>query len=381
MTDNNFYNPLLDDDEDEAFTGHSEPAQPNHSEPQFGEKGYRKGVPNTRRGTPRARVTEGNARLLAFLGKFPGSTTEAVSLVRFTEASPVSKGGELPTVRGTRIVLEKLKRLGMVQSFRRDAQSQTQWGATGKGVAAARDFGYLLNEGEANTSGLQGMSYLRLDHYRFIGHVAAQLASPSAYFKDVLGLAPIPLENLISEPHIRRDQKPIRDQLAERKKAKKTHDFGLWRKGKLMAAVKEAEEGKLAWSDLIEANPALRTIGQPNSDATEKLYSSEHWPDLVVHRDDARTDRKAKNLLIEVELHKKSWDEYKRLLRTFHEEFRSGAVYERAVYFTIGTQVETLLRKIDAQLETGLFDSNRLLVLPIRDREGKPVKLKTRVGD
>ncbi len=107
----------------------------------------------------------------------------------------------------------------------------------------------------------------------------------------------------------------------------------------------------------------------------------EHWPDLVVHRDATRSDRKAKNVAIEVELNKKSWDEYKKLLRTFHEEFKNGAVYERVIYFTVGTQVENLLRKIDAQLETGLFDSNRLLVLPIQGRDGNEVKLKKRVGD
>ena len=415
MTDYSITNPMLEDDDDETQqtpaagrsvltlprrpvgttpTVHSIPTKPvgpnsPSREPRFGEVGYRKGVPNTRRGTPRARVTEGNALYLAFGAVFPGADSEAYSVLSFTRPSPVSKGGELPTITGTEKRLDKLKRLGMMESFRREGSKIVHWGVTDKGIAAAREFGYLQEESAPARDGIRGMSYERLNHYRLIAHVAAQFASPSGFFAQatptvpgevVLGVPAVSLEHLISEAQVRRDQKPIADRLFELKKAGAgSGDFGQWRDSTIQKACKEVAGGQLGWADFVECYPAIRTLGQPQSTDQNAQVKSSHWPDLVVSREAGRTGREGRSIVVEVELSRKSWTEYEQILRTYAREFADPVVYEQVVYFTVNDQIETLMRKVDTKYGFHLFESGRLKVKRIRNREGELVELKRRI--
>ncbi|WP_243224553.1 hypothetical protein [Microbacterium sp. CIAB417] len=380
-------NPLLEDDEPEApapvRTLVTTPVKPVASAPKFGEKGYRKGVPNPRRATPRARLTEGGAPLLAFVAKFPGATAEAVSILRKSQASPVYEGGKLLTVPGAMKQLEKFKRLGLVESHRRsnNGEAVTHWGATEAGVLAAQQFGFLEEPNEASPDALEGMSLSHLNHLRFVALVAAQFASPENFFKDKLSLPPVPLKYLISEQQVRRDFKPLETALGANKKEGKLSDFGVWRSQKIEEIQKEVEGGFLSWNEVLEAHPELRVMGLPASKFPNSRPKTKHLPDLVVSLESVRKGAQSKSIMVEIELSKKHWDDYESLLRLYAAELRHRFAYGRVIYFTVQNGVGALMKRIDQKHEFGLFKSGALSVIELTHRDGSPVKLKRRIGD
>ena len=100
---------------------------------------------------------------------------------------------------------------------------------------------------------------------------------------------------------------------------------------------------------------------------------------LVLDRIHREEKGKAKNILVEVELSRKSWEAYEQILATLTRELSSGAVYEKCIYFTIGSGVGNLLKKIDSAGEYGLFKSGKLEVRELTRRDGTPVKANRRV--
>lgn len=342
--------------------------------PSFGETGYRKGESNPRKGTPRARITEADARLLAFLGHFPAADAEALSLLNIAQATNFgTAGGNITSVTTTERRLAKLIKLGAVRKERQPATGIYSYGVEERGFAAAREYGYNMDHARS----LVGISYSRLTHYRMIALVAAQLASPAGYFRDSLGIDPVELEQLVSENDMRAGYEPTRQVLKERKEKKLTHDFGAFRKKKLDDAIKAIGDGRFQWSELIESHPVFLTLGSPQENNTRA--KPVHQPDLAVNLDGSRENHWANNLLIEVELSKKDRDEYTRILATLRDELDAPYIYRRAVYFTIGSQVETVLRQIDADEGFKLFERNKLIVLPLTHRDGSPVAQKKRI--
>lgn len=327
---------------------------------------------SVRLGTPRGRVTESNARLLAFIGMFPGVDSEALSILNRSQPSRISTGGDLMTVRGTEQYLRKLYNLDSLAKFRDAVSGVTSYGLTKLGVAYAREFDYDLT----HEASLDGISLERLKHYRMIAHVAAQFASPEGFFEESLGVEPVELEQLVSEHEMRAAFTPVQRKLSENKKQGKSNDYGKLRIETLQRAIKDANDGRIALSDLLQAHPVLYTIGYPRREGSKLKYV--HQPDLVINLDKDRK-QKAQNLLVEVELNKKSWEAYDSILATLKAELEKPYVYARAVYFTIGSGVETLLRKVDAAGDYGLFSSGKLTVLPICNRDGDPLRRNNRV--
>lgn len=353
---------------------YGQPAQITEtSAPEFGQPGYRKGESNPRKGTPRARITELDARLLAFIGNFPGADTEALSMINTAQPTKFGSGGGITSLSTTERRLAKLKKLGAVEKYRQPTTGIYCYGLTGLGFSSARDYGYQMDHGR----GISGISISRLTHYRMIAQVAAQLASPAGFFKDSLGIEPVELEHLISENAMRSAYEPVRAMLQDRKKEGKSHDFGKWRSDKLTQAVSTVKDGRLPWSALLEAHPVLLTLGQPKREGSKT--KPVHQPDLAVNLDGSRADHWSKSLLVEVELSKKNWDEYDQILATFAAELKQPFVYRRAVYFTIGTQVETLLKKIDEAGGYNLISSGKLVVLPLTHRDGSVIAQKKRI--
>jgi len=347
---------------------------PGASAPQFGEPGFGKGKAKAQQGTPRARITELDARLLAFVGHFPGADTEALSLLN--EAQPNNLGkpsGGITSVTTTERRLAKLKKLSAVERYRQATSGAQCYSLTGLGFSAARDYGYNMDHGRS----LSGIAESRLTHYRMIALVAAKLASPAGFFRDQLGIEPVELEQLVSENAMRAAYEPIKAELADAKKSGKPHDFGKWRAEKLQAAVTAVKENRLGWADLIEAFPVLLTLGQPQREGSKA--KPVHQPDLAVNLDAARTDHFSCNVFIEVELSRKDWDEYERILATFSAELTRPYTYRRGVYFVIGTQVETLLKKIDEAAGYNLISSGKLVVIPLTHRDGSLVAQKKRI--
>jgi hypothetical protein len=320
------------------------------------------------------RITEGNAIKLALIWKFPGADVEACSIITDRQDKPFATSGLMPTIKGTDKVLRKLEDLGAVGKHKNPDTQRAVYSLTKAGRAAAYSFGYDAPD----TSTLHNTSERRANHYQMIAHVAAQFASPMGFFRDSLGIEPVGIDGVISEHEMRAAYEPVKKKLKEKKDAGESGDFGLWRKAAMRYALKAAGDGRIDWSDITESNPALLTIGEP--DVEEAKTKAVHQPDLAVILDRDRDDQEARNLLVEVELNKKSWADYDSILRTYAAELSHGFIYSRVVYFTIGTQVETLLRKVDKKAKTNLFDSGRLIVLPLTHRDGTLVRFEKRIS-
>jgi hypothetical protein len=337
-----------------------------------------------RLGTPRGRVTASNARLLAFTGMFPGVDSESLSLLNRSQPSRISAGGELMTVRGTEQYLRKLYNLDALEKFRDAVSGVTSYGLSKLGIAYANEFDYDMT----HAASLDGISIERLKHYRMIARVAAQFASPAGFFKGSLGVEPVGLDQLITEHEMRAAFTPVQRQLVENKKQGNSNDYGKLRNELLKRALADVQEGRIAFRDVLQAHPVLYTLGFPHDrtiaheDHDGRVWETPlkrvHQPDLVINLDRDRKE-KARNILVEIELNKKSWNEYDSILATLRTELGKPYVYARAVYFTIGSGVETLLRKVDAAGDYGLFSSGKLTVLSICNRDGDPLRPANRV--
>lgn len=321
-----------------------------------------------------AHVTEGNAKILAFVASFTAASSEAISMLSHRQETRWGAGGELPTVRGTEQRLAKLVRLGAIEKYRNQLTGVTHYGITKAGIGAGWSFGYNLDDAET----IRNLSIKRLTHYQMIAHVAAQLVSPEGYFRSSLGIEPVTLDELINERSMRIASDPVKKRLQKNRSDDDRGDFGRWRSNVLDSAKKAVHDGRLRWSDLVEARPALLTMGAPQRGDT--IRKAIHEPDLVVHLDAFRTDERARNIAVEVELSKKSWDDYDAILATWAEEFRSGLVYDRGVYITPSSEIESLLRRVDEAGKYGLIESGKLQIVPLLHRDGNtPIKFENRV--
>lgn len=320
-----------------------------------------------------AHITEGNARYLAFAAAFTAADSEAFSVLSNRQETIFAPGGELPSIRGTEQRLAKLTRLGALQKTRNLLTQTTHYGITKEGIGAAWSFGYDLDSAET----LAGLSIKRLTHYQMIAHVAAQFASPLGFFRESLGIEPVELDQLVNERKMRIAYDPIKKRLETDKEGDHRGDFGRWRDNLLKSASSAVQNGRLRWSEIVEARLALLTIGSPQRGDTKR--KAVHQPDLAVILDRDRTGSRAKNLLIEVELSKKSWEAYDSILATIAAELEHGMVYDRAVYFVSGKQVASLLRRVDEAGKYDLIRSGKLVILDLMHRDETPVIFNNRV--
>lgn len=360
-------NPYLPgyDDDDETITPANLPKGANA-------KTYsRKGKPNNRAGTPRGRITERDSIYLAFAGLFPGADSEAFSILFYRDKSPLAPAGDFPSVKGAAGRLRKLEKFNAIERFRHGITGELLYGATTLGITYAKDYGHQMS----GSSELNGISLERLNHYRMIAHTAAQLTSPGGFFQETLGLKPVELDHLITEKVMRSAFQPVKEMLNEQKKSGKSCDYGRYRNELLKQAANEIQSGKYTVSDLADVHPTLLTLGQPQREGGK--LKAVYQPDLAVRG--VTNDGKPLNLLVEVELTKKNWTEYDRILATLQKELTHSYIYSKAVYFTTHSGVEALLRKVDTAGDYGLFNSGKLQVLPILHRDGTPVASTRRV--
>lgn len=385
MLPNSFHNPLLDDDDDElavipspshnlaprtSESGESVVLVPEARAPRFGEKGFGKGRKKQQPGTPRSRATINDAPLLAFLNEFQLVDTETATMVTRTAGSPVSAANERPTANGMYLKLRRLEKLGLVKGFWITAQQTHIWGVTEAGIAVARRFGYVRVDTQANVANIKDWSASSIEHYRRVALVAAHFLNGD--FEKQLGIGPVKLDQLHSAPRLIRD---AADTLAMLKRENdKYQNFGKWRSAVVREVRADVAAGDLDPADIIEQYPELRTIGQSVPEGEVKpLVTKMHTPDLVVDLDQNRTSIRGKSILVEVELSKKGWKPLGQILRTMKAELDLPIVYERIVYFTDWKEVETLIKKVDAdkKVNTGLVASGKLKILPLTDRNGK----------
>jgi len=323
-----------------------------------------------RRGTPRARITEIDALYIAFASKFPAAEAEAFSVLRHRNATPLhGNTPELTSIRTTETRLKKIVKLKMMNAFRNPATGITSYGATELGWEVAQEFGYELS----TYSGISGISLERLNHFRLIAHVAAQMISPS----DFHGLGTVTIDDVISENEMR----AAYERTQRKHKNVEGYTFPSWREQAFKKAVQLVGEDRFSLADLVQKEPALLTVGHSKGTPSGIKYKQLHQADFALVLDKTLREKKgkAKNILVEVELSRKSWEAYEQILATLTRELSTNAVYEKCIYFTIGNGIGNMLKKIDAAGEYGLFKSGKLEVRELTRRDGTPVKANRRV--
>lgn len=355
-------------------------------EPQFGEKGYRKGKKNKRRGTPRARITPIDARLLAFLSQFPGATAEDLTLINERGENNFYGSEDLPRPETIQKRMNKLIELGTVEKYRNPATGTTHYGTTEKGWESARVYGYQLPTHKE----LEGMSIERLNHYQKVSMVAGEFISPISYFKPTLGMNTVALEQLISETELRHHLTNTNQELREEAKALnlKPRKFGEWREEHLKETALRVRAGEITASEITEVSPAVFNIGYKNR--TGQSLKNLHIPDLTINLDmnpqtyqhdgrEGRNEVRSRNVAVEIELSPKNYAEYLSLLQTYKTELQQGIIYDKIIYFTIGRQVENLMKRIDRQHEIGLFQTGKFIIQPLTDPKGELIKPTNRI--
>ena len=318
--------------------------------------------------TTRARITERDAQILGFLGKYPAADAEALSYLSIKERTPFGNGeGTLTEPSGVEKRLQKLVKLGAATRYRNPINGINHYGTTALGNEAAVIYGYP----STNWRSTEGLSISRLEHYRNIALIAAQFYSPINYFEKKLGIRAVPFDSLISENELRKPYDTVQQLLKKKhEQGEGDGEFGTYRNGLLKRVVEDANQGKIEYSEMTAVYPQLLTLGTASNKASN--MKPIHQPDFALRLDDFRRsdrDRSGKNWLIEVELSQKSNEDYERILRTFRHEFASGAAYEKAVYFA-GTQaIANIIKRVDHAAETHLIDSGQLVILPIQGRD------------
>ncbi|KQT72008.1 hypothetical protein ASG45_13600 [Microbacterium sp. Leaf436] len=325
-------------------------------------------------------MTERDIPIVYFLGHFVGADVEACSLLNTAKTTSFGNtqiGGGLTSISTTQNRLDKLRTLAVVDRYRHPVSGTYSYGLTAAGFAAAREYGLDMEHGRS----LNGIAVSRLPHYRAIALVAAKFASPAGYFRKA-GIEPVPLEKLVSENRMRAAYEPVREEMKQRKTEGKTHSFGEWRDTTLTKALDEVRAGTLPASELIDAYPSLLTLGVKQGDGVRA--KPVHQPDLVVNLDAARQSQGdkigwANSVLVEVERSIKDRAEYTRILATFAYELKQPNVVRRVFYFTTSSQVEKILRDIDAAEGFGLFEKGKLTIIRLTGRDNQPVANKRRV--
>ena len=222
-----------------------------------------------RRGTPRARITEIDALYIAFASKFPAAEAEAFSVLRYRETTPLHSGQELTSIRTTEARLKKIVKLKMMNAFRNPATGITSYGATELGWEVAQEFGYEL----PTYSGISGISLERLNHFRLIAHVAAQMISP----EDFHGFGSLAIEDLVSENEMR----SAYEKTQRKHKNTEGYSFPAWREQAFKKALQLVNEERFSLADLVQKEPALLTVGHSKATPSGIKYKQLHQPVFV----------------------------------------------------------------------------------------------------
>lgn len=320
----------------------------------------------TRKTSPsRARITEIDANLLHFLAKFPAADAQSLTYLNYRNSGPKNVGDHcFPGRDAVERRLRKLEKLGAINRFRNPITGTTHYGVTPLGAEAAAFYGH-----EVGTWGsIKGLAISRLEHYRSVALVAAQLISPSQVVASKLGVEPLSIYQIVGERELRQPYDEAM-QIIKIGKDRGTHSglFTDYRRDLLATAIEQVKQHVIAPHELVSTYPALLTAGRAptESNPTKPI----HQPDLAIICDTQETrnlhQSKARNILVEVELSAKSAKEYEEILRTLKSEFRQQFAYERGVYFTNSKAIANLIRKVDRTVGTNLIADKLLTIEPI----------------
>ncbi|MDF2559482.1 MAG: hypothetical protein K0R99_928 [Microbacterium sp.] len=357
-------NYLADEDEDELPSAETPEAK-------FGEPGFGKGKPKVQPGTPRARLTPIDEYYMVYIKTLTGASAEALSMIRERNETNLDLVvGGFPTIKSIENRMRKLKKLGMVFAERHIGTGVTSYSLTPLGIDALESAGYDIDDADT----LIGATLERLHHYKNISQVGAMFAA--GLFEDSLDVGPVPIENLVSEKAMRGASAPLKAELRKLRAEGQPGDWGPRRELELQRATLRAQKTG-DWTQFVRTNPAVLTL--PIAASAGKKFKGVYEPDLAVILDDARTGAKARNLLVEIELSKKSEPAYHAIFKTLEAEFAKPLVYSGAVFMVIGEMVANRIRKVNAEGKYGLIESGQVQILPITHRDGTPLPAPRRI--
>lgn len=324
-----------------------------------------------KRHVSKARITDRDVEYLEFLGNFPAATAEILSIVYTRRATRFNEADTITSLDTIYKRLDKMKKLGVVEFYRNPISGEKHYSITKYGLQMMGVLGYDTT----GMSRLDGLSLERLNHTTQIARAAATLISPKKFYSDV-DFPQLKVNELVSEQKMRADFAPIKQSLQVKNRIDGDGNYGDWRHNELKKQLSDIKNNRLTWDSFIVSSPSLLTVGHPKTH-DERLKDC-HQPDIAVVPA-GRTTPRSENILVEVELSRKSWQEYTEILATFAEEFNNPFVYNRGIYFTTIPQLNKILRAVDQQNGFGLFDKGQLLVLPLVDRDGKKIDPRARI--
>lgn len=324
-----------------------------------------------KRHVSKARITDRDVEYLEFLGNFPAATAEILSILFTRRATRFNEADTITSLDTIYKRLDKMKKLGVVEFYRNPISGEKHYSITKYGLQMMGVLGYDTT----GMSRLDGLSLERLNHTTQIARAAATLISPKKFYSDV-DFPQLKVNELVSEQKMRADFAPIKQSLQVKNRIDGYGNYGDWRHNELKKQLSDIKNNRLTWDSFIVSSPSLLTVGHPKTH-DERLKDC-HQPDIAVVPA-GRTTPRSENILVEVELSRKSWQEYTEILATFAEEFNNPFVYNRGIYFTTIPQLNKILRAVDQQNGFGLFDKGQLLVLPLVDRDGKKIDPKAKI--
>lgn len=324
-----------------------------------------------KRHVSKARITDRDVEYLEFLGNFPAATAEILSILFTRRATRFNEADTITSLDTIYKRLDKMKKLGVVEFYRNPISGEKHYSITKYGLQMMGVLGYDTT----GMSRLDGLSLERLNHTTQIARAAATLISPKKFYSDV-DFPQLKVNELVSEQKMRADFAPIKQSLQVKNRIDGDGNYGDWRHNELKKQLSDIKNNRLTWDSFIVSSPSLLTVGHPKTH-DERLKDC-HQPDIAVVPA-GRTTPRSENILVEVELSRKSWQEYTEILATFAEEFNNPFVYNRGIYFTTIPQLNKILRAVDQQNGFGLFDKGQLLVLPLVDRDGKKIDPKAKI--
>lgn len=328
-------------------------------------KDYDEGVEQTekrpKKYKAKERITPSDIVLLYFLSKFSCSDENVLSIVRRAKKTNFGDNtGLCPSPDSTDKRLRKLVKLGAVNRYK--TTGGNVYGITSAGLGYVNAF----SQNPIGLNKIDGISLSRTDHFRYIALTAAMFCSPLGYMKEH-GYKPCEIEDLYDENFIRKSFEPLK---------KRGSDWGqnrleLSEKAKKMLSQKLITTKKELW----ETFPGGLTVAFPRRENNDEKTLA--FPDLAViaERLDGRTER----LWVEIELSCKALIDYEQQVELIARELKNGLFYDRVIYFTHRKRVEKLLKIADYNMNTGLFESGKLLCLPLKNIDGTVIEPKERI--
>jgi hypothetical protein len=250
--------------------------------------------------------------------------------------------------------LKALQKAGILDC-KADTGARLVWFAKKKAVTWLQEHGQELPE-QYSLIKTGNWDYAHMPHTLAVNQVVAQLLAGKD--KHIANGNKVPASYLITEKRMQKN-------FPSANFAKDTQ-WGagtLAERDKLRAAIK-LQNGTLSYKDLLATYPILWTLTTKKGGPVPACeYSA---PDLVLNLEKHRDSSNRKSIAIEVELHEKSLDHYKRIMETYRQD---KLVYTGVIWYLGSPRFEKRIRK--AAEEVG-YPAGKLHFAPLLGLNGAP---------